>query len=196
MLGSGHEATPDRDAYRTATCTFVPGGRGDAPRPAPHGAVVRGDVRPGCPLACDRSSCSCAGPDRLWVLEPVSRASTVPEYAVATLTALDAIGVGGFDLYGLHSGAAESIELATAHESRVRRVALTGILRVPDAGGRAAVCLTSSPEAQSPSRWRTVRTWRGVGSGGCGGVPRPLTRTCLRSNATSSTSCSARRTET
>jgi pimeloyl-ACP methyl ester carboxylesterase len=51
-----------------------------------------------------------------------------PEYALATLDALDGLGVEEFDVVGIHTGSCEAIELATAHEARVRRV---GVVAVP-----------------------------------------------------------------
>jgi pimeloyl-ACP methyl ester carboxylesterase len=50
------------------------------------------------------------------------------DYAQATLDALDALGVGTFDVIGIHTGSAEAVELATAHPERVRRV---GVVALP-----------------------------------------------------------------
>src|SRR5262245_64843041 len=46
------------------------------------------------------------------------------EYARSTLDALDALGIGTFDVCGIHSGSCEAIELAVAHGGRVRRAAI------------------------------------------------------------------------
>jgi pimeloyl-ACP methyl ester carboxylesterase len=50
-----------------------------------------------------------------------------PEYALATLDALDALGIGTFDVLGIHTGACEAIELASTHEQRVRRIATVAL---------------------------------------------------------------------
>ena len=55
--------------------------------------------------------------------EPLS----LEAYALATLDALDALGIEQFDALGIHSGSCELIELATAHAERVRRAALITI---------------------------------------------------------------------
>jgi pimeloyl-ACP methyl ester carboxylesterase len=49
------------------------------------------------------------------------------EYALATLDALDAVGVGEFDVCGIHTGSCEAIELAVTRPDRVRRVAIVAI---------------------------------------------------------------------
>lgn len=46
------------------------------------------------------------------------------EYADATLEALDAVGVGQFDVVGIHTGSCEAIDIAARHPERVRRIAL------------------------------------------------------------------------
>jgi pimeloyl-ACP methyl ester carboxylesterase len=51
----------------------------------------------------------------------------LPEYALATLDALDELGIGRFDVLGIHTGACEAIELASAHAGRVRRVAVVAL---------------------------------------------------------------------
>ena len=63
--------------------------------------------------------------------DPYDEPPEVFEYALATLDALDALDVERFDVYGLHSGACESIELCTAHPERIHRVGLSGILGFP-----------------------------------------------------------------
>ncbi len=48
---------------------------------------------------------------------------TMANYAAATIEALDALGVGQFDVSGVHTGSVELVEIATAHPDRVRRIA-------------------------------------------------------------------------
>jgi pimeloyl-ACP methyl ester carboxylesterase len=50
-----------------------------------------------------------------------------PEYALATLDVLDALGVERVDVLGIHTGACEAIELASVHERRVRRIATVAL---------------------------------------------------------------------
>ena len=51
----------------------------------------------------------------------------IAEYALATLDALDELGVDQFDVIGVHTGSCEAIELATARPERVRRVGLVAV---------------------------------------------------------------------
>ena len=56
------------------------------------------------------------------------RPFTVEEVARATLEAVTALGVGEFDLFGIHTGSSEAIELAAATApERVRRVAIVAL---------------------------------------------------------------------
>jgi pimeloyl-ACP methyl ester carboxylesterase len=76
------------------------------------------------------------GPDRL-VIAPdrlgsgysdlPERQLTMAEYALSTLDALDALGVGQFDVLGTHTGSVEATELAWAVPERVRRVGLVAV---------------------------------------------------------------------
>ena len=50
------------------------------------------------------------------------------EYALATLDALDGLGVASFDVFGIHTGSCEAIELAVANPKRVRRM---GVVALP-----------------------------------------------------------------
>jgi pimeloyl-ACP methyl ester carboxylesterase len=50
------------------------------------------------------------------------------EYALATLDALDGLGIDSFDVVGIHTGSCEAIELAVANPGRVRRV---GVVALP-----------------------------------------------------------------
>jgi pimeloyl-ACP methyl ester carboxylesterase len=59
--------------------------------------------------------------------DPAPGPLDISEHALTTLEALDGLGVGQFDVVGLHTGATEAIELATAHAGRVRRVVLVGV---------------------------------------------------------------------
>ena len=49
---------------------------------------------------------------------------TLGDYADATLEALDAAGIGQFDVAGVHTGSCESIDLAARYPDRVRRIAV------------------------------------------------------------------------
>lgn len=50
-----------------------------------------------------------------------------PEYALATVDALDALGLEQVDVLGIHTGACEAIELASAHPHRIRRIATVSL---------------------------------------------------------------------
>ena len=52
---------------------------------------------------------------------------TLGEYADATLEALDAAGIGQFDVAGVHTGSCESIDLAARYPDRVRRIAVVTV---------------------------------------------------------------------
>jgi len=64
-------------------------------------------------------------PDRIGFghSDAASRRMSFADHADATRDALDALGIETCDLVGFHSGSIEAIELATAHASRIRRVA-------------------------------------------------------------------------
>jgi pimeloyl-ACP methyl ester carboxylesterase len=61
----------------------------------------------------------------------------IPGFAQATIEALDGLGVGEVDLFGVHTGSCEAIELATSHADRVRRVALVSLLVFSEEEARA-----------------------------------------------------------
>lgn len=52
---------------------------------------------------------------------------SIPDYAAATLCALDGLGIERFDLYGSHTGANMAVEMAIARPDRVNRMVLDGI---------------------------------------------------------------------
>jgi pimeloyl-ACP methyl ester carboxylesterase len=52
---------------------------------------------------------------------------SIADYAVATLDALDALGVERFDVLGTHTGSVEAVQLADAYPDRVRKIVLVGI---------------------------------------------------------------------
>lgn len=54
-------------------------------------------------------------------------APTIPDFALAHLQALDALGIPSFDLYGYHTGASVAVELAEMAGDRVNRVILDGV---------------------------------------------------------------------
>lgn len=112
-----------------------------------HGAVhVRTTGDGGTPLLCLHPALSTSriyeglatalGPDRLVVMpdrlgfgfsdrlrEPIS----FPQYADTTIAVLDALGIERCDVFGVHTGSSEAIELATAHPTRIRRVAVVEV---------------------------------------------------------------------
>jgi pimeloyl-ACP methyl ester carboxylesterase len=64
---------------------------------------------------------------------PAGEAPAIGYFADAHLRALDALGIGRFDLYGSHTGANIACEIAIAEPGRVRRLILDGIsLYAPD----------------------------------------------------------------
>ncbi|MBT0668260.1 alpha/beta hydrolase [Novosphingobium profundi] len=56
-------------------------------------------------------------------------APTATDFAAATLAALDALGLGEFDLYGSHTGACIAAEIALAAPERVTHLVLDGVGR-------------------------------------------------------------------
>ena len=59
--------------------------------------------------------------------DPATGPCQIADYALATLDALDGLGIDQFDVCGIHTGTVEALELATAHPQRVRRVVLTSV---------------------------------------------------------------------
>ena len=55
------------------------------------------------------------------------RGLSLGDYADATLEALDALGIGRFDVAGVHTGSCESIDLAVRYPDRVRRIAVVTV---------------------------------------------------------------------
>lgn len=51
----------------------------------------------------------------------------IPDFAAATIAALDAAGLARCDLYGTHTGASIAMEVAIAQPQRVRRLVLDGM---------------------------------------------------------------------
>jgi pimeloyl-ACP methyl ester carboxylesterase len=102
--------------------------------------------------------------------DPYTSPPTVPEYANATLESLDELGVERFDVYGLHSGAVESIELSTGHAERVRQVGLSGILGFPSPEEARQWVRTTVARGVAPAvaedgehlawRWQRRMRWR------------------------------------
>ncbi len=68
-------------------------------------------------------------PDRLGFgdSDRLKRPIRFPEYALATLDCLDALGIGQVDVLGIHTGSCEAIELASTHPQRVRRIAVVAL---------------------------------------------------------------------
>jgi pimeloyl-ACP methyl ester carboxylesterase len=73
-------------------------------------------------------------PDRIGFgdSDRLTRPIPFPEYALATLDALDALGVGQLDVLGIHTGSCEAIELATTQPQRVRRIAIVALPALDD----------------------------------------------------------------
>lgn len=69
-------------------------------------------------------------PDRIGFGQSDRLAGPVPfhAYADATADALDALGIGEFDVFGMHTGSCEAVEHAVARPQRVRRA---GVAAVP-----------------------------------------------------------------
>lgn len=57
----------------------------------------------------------------------LGEAPAIADFAACHLAALDALGIGAFDLYGTHTGAAIAAEIAIAAPHRVRRLILDGV---------------------------------------------------------------------
>lgn len=58
---------------------------------------------------------------------PEGSEPSIAYFAQAHVRALDALGIGRFDLYGSHTGANIACEIAIAHPARVRRLVLDGV---------------------------------------------------------------------
>ena len=73
-------------------------------------------------------------PDRIGFgdSDAAPRRLQIGDYSAATLDALDALGVGAFDVIGMHTGSCEAVELATAVPDRVRRVGVVGVPYLSD----------------------------------------------------------------
>ena len=64
---------------------------------------------------------------------PAPEKPDIPYLADAHLRALDALGVGQFDLYGHHTGAKLAVEIAITHPDRVGKLIMDGSsVRAPD----------------------------------------------------------------
>ncbi len=57
----------------------------------------------------------------------LGEAPDIAAFAACHLAALDALGIGAFDLYGTHTGASIAAEIAIAAPARVRRLILDGV---------------------------------------------------------------------
>ena len=95
---------------------------------------------------------------------------TLGEYADATLEALDAAGIGQFDVAGVHTGSCESIDLAARYPDRVRRIAVVTVpVFSPKRRSRRTRTTTStnrSPAADGSHLDWYWRWWRDGGFGG------------------------------
>ncbi|MGE0845376.1 MAG: alpha/beta fold hydrolase [Flavobacteriaceae bacterium] len=58
---------------------------------------------------------------------PTQAHPEIPDYARETAAAIDAMGIGEFDLYGTHTGANIALELALMFPERVKHLILDGI---------------------------------------------------------------------
>ena len=90
------------------------------------------------------------------------------EYAEATVDAIDALGIGTFDVFGVHTGSSEALCLASTLGKRIRRVAVMGLiafgdgereafLNRPGTNGTPAV---ATDGAHLLSMWRRWTGWR------------------------------------
>jgi pimeloyl-ACP methyl ester carboxylesterase len=83
-----------------------------------------------------------------------------PEYAAATLDALDAAGIGRFDTCGIHTGSCEAIELAAEHGDRVRRAVVVALVVLRDDEEREAFRRSIVPPAPEPGGSHLDWYWR------------------------------------
>ena len=97
---------------------------------------------------------------------------SMEEYALTTLDALDDLGVECFDLVGVHTGAVEALEIATAHEVRARRVVLVALPVWSDAERRFLHGFTGSfvQDARADGS-HLLAMWNGVQRMGRGHYP-------------------------
>lgn len=58
---------------------------------------------------------------------PLQEQPEIADYAAAAIAAIDALGLGEFDLYGTHTGANLAIEIALARPGRARHLIFDGI---------------------------------------------------------------------
>ena len=109
----------------------------------------------------------CGGSDR------PPRQLSMAEYAEATLDALDTLGIGCFDVVGLHTGSCEAIELAVARPDRVRRVAVVEVpvFTAEEVTAFKARYLTHPAPAEDGSHLLWYWRWWTVG-GFAGSAPR------------------------
>lgn len=91
--------------------------------------------------------------DRL--VAPVS----LPEIAAATVDALDALGIGAYDVFGIHTGSCEAVEHAVAEGDRVRRVGCTAGPALNAGEVAAFKVLYGSPPVPAPDGSHLARYW-------------------------------------
>lgn len=89
----------------------------------------------------------------------VAERPAIGNYAIALDEALDALGIGQCDLYGVHGGAAVALEYAAQQPGRVRRLVLDGLaVLTPEERDERAASLTPPLDPESDgSHW--VRLW-------------------------------------
>ncbi len=95
-------------------------------------------------------------------------------YSESTIEVLDALGVTEFDVFGIHTGSVEAIELAVTHPGRVRRLA---VVEVPafskdEIEEFKSHYVAHPPPAASGEHLDWYWKWWFVG-GYDGGAPRP-----------------------
>jgi len=83
-----------------------------------------------------------------------------PEYALATLDVLDALGVDAVDVLGIHTGACEAIELASVHPQRVRRIAVVALPAMTEEERRAFKATYGPPPAPVEDGSHLQRYWQ------------------------------------
>ena len=162
-----------------------------------HGHVhMRTAGEGGVPLLCLTGALSCGrdyeplaralGPDRLVVMpdrlgygdsDRLAAPITFPEYANSTIAVLDALGVESCDVFGVHTGSSEAIELATAHPSRIRRLAVVELPAFSAAEieeFKSHYTVHPAP-VEDGSHLRWYWDWWATGGEG-GGAHRPVSR--------------------
>jgi len=95
-------------------------------------------------------------------------------YSESTIEVVDALGVEQFDVFGIHTGSVEAIELAVSHPDRVRRLAVVEVpaFSVEEIEEFKSHYVAHPPPEKSGAHLDWYWRWWYVG-GYDGGAPRP-----------------------